>query len=36
MHNFKEAKGLPGKEALEYRNQLIEKYSNIYPEIKFE
>jgi TRAP-type C4-dicarboxylate transport system substrate-binding protein len=31
-----EAKGLPGKEALEYRNQIIEKYSNIYPEIKFE
>lgn len=31
-----EAKGLPGKEALEYRNQLIEKFSKVYPEIKFE
>jgi TRAP-type C4-dicarboxylate transport system substrate-binding protein len=31
-----EAKGLPGRDALSYRNQLIEKYSKIYPEIRFE
>lgn len=30
------AKGLPGKEALEYRNQLIEKYSKMYPDIKYQ
>lgn len=31
-----EAKGLPGRESLEYRNQLIEKYSSKYPPIKLE
>ncbi|MBU2498249.1 MAG: TRAP transporter substrate-binding protein DctP, partial [Proteobacteria bacterium] len=31
-----EGKGLPGKEALEYRNQLIEKYNKQYPQVKFE
>lgn len=29
-----EAKGLPGKEALEYRQQLIEKYSKLYPPLE--
>jgi TRAP-type C4-dicarboxylate transport system substrate-binding protein len=29
-----EAKGLPGKEALEYRQQLIEKYSKMYPPLE--
>ncbi len=31
-----ESKGLPGKEAVEYRRQLIEKYSKMYPPLKFE
>lgn len=31
-----EAKGLPGKEALNYRQELIEKYGNQYPPLKFE
>ena len=31
-----QAKGLPGKEALEYRQQLIEKYGKMYPPLKFE
>ena len=31
-----EAKGLPGKEALNYRDQLIEKYGKVYPPLKFE
>jgi TRAP-type C4-dicarboxylate transport system substrate-binding protein len=31
-----QAKGLPGKEALEYRQQLIEKYSKMYPPIKLQ
>ena len=30
-----DAKGLPGKEALEYRNQLIEKYTKQFPPIQF-
>jgi TRAP-type transport system periplasmic protein len=31
------AKGLPGKEALAYRNELVEKYNKVYPAIhKFE
>ena len=30
------AKGLPGKEALQYRQQLIEKYSKMYPPIKLD
>lgn len=30
-----EAKGLPGKEILEYRQQLIEKYSKMYPQPEF-
>ncbi len=30
------AKGLPGKEALEYRQQLIQKYSKMYPKLKYE
>lgn len=32
----KSAKGLPAKEALEYRQQLIEKYSKMYPPVKYE
>jgi len=31
-----EAKGLPGREALEYRRQLIEKYGKMYPPLKFD
>jgi TRAP-type C4-dicarboxylate transport system substrate-binding protein len=31
-----EAKGLPGKEALEYRQQLCEKYKAMYPSIKLD
>jgi TRAP-type C4-dicarboxylate transport system substrate-binding protein len=31
-----QAKGLPGKEAAEYRHQLIEKYGKIYPRLKYE
>ena len=31
-----EAKGLPGKEALDYRQQIIEKYGKIYPRLKYE
>jgi TRAP-type C4-dicarboxylate transport system substrate-binding protein len=31
-----QSKGLPGKEALEYRQQLIEKYGKMYPPLKFE
>ncbi len=31
-----QAKGLPGKEALAYRDQLVEKYSKMYPPIKLE
>jgi len=31
-----EGKGLPGKEVLNYREQLIEKYSKMYPALKFE
>lgn len=31
-----EAKGLPGKEAVEYRQQIIEKYGKIYPRLKYE
>jgi TRAP-type C4-dicarboxylate transport system substrate-binding protein len=31
-----EAKGLPGKEALDYREQLIQKYGKMYPPLKFE
>jgi TRAP-type C4-dicarboxylate transport system substrate-binding protein len=31
-----QAKGLPGKEAMEYRQQLIEKYSTVYPPLKYE
>jgi len=31
-----EAKGLPGKEALDYRQQIIEKYGKVYPPLKFE
>ncbi len=30
------AKGLPGKEVFEYRQQLIEKYSKMYPPVKYE
>ncbi len=30
------AKGLPGKEALEYRQMLIEKYSKMYPPLKYD
>ena len=30
-----ESKGLPGKAALEYRRQLMEKYSKMYPPLKF-
>ena len=30
-----DAKGLPGKEALEYRNQLIEKYTKQFPPLEF-
>ena len=31
-----ESKGLPGKEIMQYRKQLIEKYSKIYPPIKLD
>jgi TRAP-type C4-dicarboxylate transport system substrate-binding protein len=31
-----EAKGLQGKEALDYREYLIEKYSKVYPPLKLE
>jgi TRAP-type C4-dicarboxylate transport system substrate-binding protein len=31
-----ETKGLPGKKALEYRQELIEKYSKMYPPVKYE
>ncbi len=31
-----EAKGLPGNEALNYRQQVIEKYGKMYPPLKFE
>ncbi len=31
-----EGKGLPGKEAVDYREQLIQKYGKIYPPLKFE
>jgi TRAP-type transport system periplasmic protein len=31
-----QAKGLPGKEALQYRQELIEKYSKMHPPIKLE
>lgn len=31
-----EAKGLPGREVLDYKKQLIEKYNKIHPEIIFE
>ena len=31
-----QAKGLPGKEAADYRRQLIEKYSKMYPQLKYE
>ena len=31
-----EAKGLPGKEALAYRQQLIDNYSKTYPALKFD
>jgi TRAP-type C4-dicarboxylate transport system substrate-binding protein len=31
-----EAKGLPGKEALEYRNQLIEKYTKEFPPVQLQ
>ncbi len=31
-----EVKGLPGKEAAEYRQQLIERYSKVYPPLKFD
>ena len=30
------AKGLPGKEALAYRQQLIQKYEKMYPRLKYE
>jgi hypothetical protein len=30
------AKGLPGKEALAYRQELIEKYGKQYPRLKYE
>lgn len=30
------AKGLPGKEAAEYRQQLIQKYDKMYPRLKYE
>jgi len=30
------AKGLPGKEALAYRQQLIQKYEKMYPKLKYE
>ena len=30
------SKGLPGKEALEYRQQLIQKYEKMYPKLKYE
>jgi TRAP-type transport system periplasmic protein len=30
------AKGLPGKEAVDYRQQLIEKYSKVYAPLKYE
>ena len=30
------AAGLPGKEAVEYRQQLVEKYGKMYPAVKFE
>jgi len=31
-----EAKGLPGREALDYRQELIEKYGKMYPPLKFD
>lgn len=31
-----ETKGLPGKEALDYRQQIIEKYGKMYPRLKYE
>jgi TRAP-type C4-dicarboxylate transport system substrate-binding protein len=31
-----EAKGLPGREALDYRQQIIEKYGKMYPRLKYE
>jgi TRAP-type C4-dicarboxylate transport system substrate-binding protein len=30
------SQGLPGKEVLDYRNQLLEKYSKMYPPLKFQ
>jgi TRAP-type C4-dicarboxylate transport system substrate-binding protein len=31
-----EAKGLPGKEAMDYKEQLIQKYSKMHPPLKFQ